>query len=114
MTSQTPTRVTIVDNSQEEKCEGRCGLDFSSPATVEFVTEHLKKLYGDSVQLEYLDLADLSIRNSHPDIAEMLADRDLLLPLLLVNGNLRISGYFDIYILQNVIQTEMEMEVGFD
>ena len=106
--------MTIVDNSQSEKCEGRCGLDFSLPTTVEFVTEHLKKLYGDSVQLEYLDLAEPSTGSSHPDISEMLGSRDLLLPLLLVNGNLRISGYFDIYILQNVIQTEMEMELGFD
>ena len=114
MTSQTPIQVTVVDNSQSEKCEGRCGLDFSSPATVEFVTEHLNKLYGDSVKLEYLDLADPSTRSSHPDIVVMLADRDLPLPLLLVNGNLRISGYFDIYILQNVIQTEMEMDLGYD
>ena len=114
MTSQTPIRVTVLDDSQGEKCEGRCGLDFSSPATVEFVTELLNKLYGNSVQLEYLDLADPSTSSSHPDITEMLTDRDLLLPLLLINGKLRISGYFDIYLLRNVIQTEMEMELGYD
>jgi disulfide oxidoreductase YuzD len=112
--SQTKIQVIIIDDSKSEKCEGRCGLDFSSPETFEFVAEHLNKLYGSSVQLEFLDLADPSTSGSHPEIGEMLKDRNLLLPLLLINGNLRISGYFDIYILQNAIQTDMEMELGFD
>lgn len=102
-------RVTVLDDTKAEKCEGRCGLDFSSPEAVESVTELLNKLYGEKVQLQYLDLAEPSTSHSHPEIVERVRTENLALPLLLINGNLRISGYFDIYLLQNVIQAEMEM-----
>ncbi len=103
-------RVTIFDHSQEAKCEGHCGLDFSSPEAVDSITELLKKLYGEKVQLDYLDLAEPSISNSHPEIVERIKADNLSLPLLLINGKLRISGYFDIHLLQSVIQAEIEME----
>ena len=102
-------RVTVLDNTKAEKCEGRCGLDFSSPEAVESVIELLNKLYGEKVQLQYLDLAKPSTSHSYPEIVERVRTENLALPLLLINGNLRISGYFDIYLLQSVIQAEMEM-----
>ena len=109
MTPQTSIQVTVFDNSKGEKCEGRCGLDLSSPEAVESITELLKKLYGERVQLEYLDLAEPSISNSHPEIVERIRVENLSLPLLLINGKLRISGYFDIRQLQSAIQIEMEI-----
>lgn len=102
-------RVTVIDDARAEKCEGSCGLDFSSPGALEEVNRLLKKLYGETVQLEYLDLAETSTSRSHPEIVERIRAENLALPLLLIDGNLRISGYFDIYLLQNVIQTEMEI-----
>ena len=107
--SQPSIQVTIFDNSQSEKCEGRCGLDFSSPGAVGSITEILGKLYGDKVQLEYLDLAEPSVSSSYPDIAQRVIGENLSLPLLLINGQLRISGYFDIRQLQSAIQIEMEI-----
>ena len=102
-------QVTVLDDTKAEKCEGRCGLDFSSPEAVESVTKLLNKLYGEKVQLQYLDLAEPSLSHSYPEIVERVRTENLALPLLLINGNLRIAGYFDIYLLQSVIQTEMEM-----
>lgn len=102
-------QVTIVDDAKAEKCEGHCGLDFSSPQALEELAELLNKLYGEDVQLEYLDLDEPSTSLSHPEIVERTRTGNLALPLLLINGNLRISGYFDIYLLQNVIQAELEM-----
>jgi len=103
-------RVTIIDDAKADKCEGHCGLDFSTPQAVEEITELLNKLYGDQVQLEFLDLTETSTSHSYPEIVERTRTENLTLPLLLINGSLRISGYFDIHLLQNVIQAEQEME----
>ena len=102
-------QVTIIDDAKAEKCEGHCGLDFSTPQAVEEIAGLLNKLYGETVRLEYLNLAEPSTSRSHPEIVERVRTENLALPLLLINGNLRISGYFDIYLLQNVIQAELEM-----
>ena len=112
LTPQPSIKVTIFDHSQSEKCEGRCGLDLTSPEVVESVTELLKKLYGEKVQLEYLDLAETSAQSLHPELVEKIRAENLPLPSLFINGMLRISGYFDIYLLQSAIQAEMEMWYG--
>jgi len=109
LTSPPSIQVTIFDNSKGEKCEGRCGLGLSLPGEVESITELLNKLYGGRVQLEYLDLAEPSISSLHPEIVERIRAEDLSLPLLLINGKLRISGYFDIRSLQSAIQIEIEI-----
>jgi disulfide oxidoreductase YuzD len=108
LTPQPSIQVTVFDNSQSEKCEGRCGLDFSAPGALQSITELLNKLYGGRVQLTYLDLAEPSISSAHPEIIERVRVENLSLPLLLVSGKLRISGYFDFRLLQNAIQVETE------
>ena len=76
------------------------------------MAELLRELYGDRVRLGYYDLGDFS--------AGAVEDLRLLMPedgrpdrwqfpLLLVNGKARISGYFDLRLMQDVIQAEMEM-----
>ena len=102
-------QVTIIDDSKSEKCEGHCGLDFSSPKVVEEVAELLNKQYGETVQLEHINLAEPSTSNTHSEIIERIRTENLVLPLLLINGNLRISGYFDVHLLHNIIQAELEM-----
>jgi len=102
-------RVTIIDDAKAEKCEGHCGLDFTSPQTIEETAELLKNLYGETVELECLDLEEPATSLSYPEIVSRIRKDKLALPVLLINGNLRIAGYFDIYQLQNTIQVEMEM-----
>jgi disulfide oxidoreductase YuzD len=108
LTPRSSIQVTVFDNSQGEKCEGHCGLDFSAPGALQSITELLNKLYGGRVQLTYLDLAESSISSAHPEIVERVRVENLSLPLLLINGKLRISGYFDFRLLQNAIQVETE------
>ena len=104
-------QITVLDDAKAAKCEAHCGLEFSSPQAVEQVTELLRKLYGETVQLEYLDLAKALDSRLYPEIVERIRAESLPLPLLLINGNLRVSGYFDIHLLQSVIQAEFEMEL---
>ncbi|HWR71344.1 MAG TPA: hypothetical protein VN415_09825 [Dehalococcoidia bacterium] len=100
--------VTVVDDATIPKCEARCGLDFSLPETFQSTTEVLRKLFGSRVKLEY---AGVDVVQAGPlaEMGERLKSGDLVLPLLLINGKPRISGYFDLHSLQEVIQAEIEM-----
>ena len=104
-------KVTIIDDAGADKCDGHCGLEFSSPQVIEEVTELLGNIYGETVQLEYLDLSGPLATRLYPEMVERVRIEGLPLPLLLVNGNLRVSGYFDIHLLKSVIQAELEMEL---
>jgi len=103
--------VTILDDTKADKCEAHCGLEFTSPKAIEEVSEILKKQFGDVIQLQYLDLSEPLANRLYPEMVGRVKAEELPLPLLLINGNLRISGYFDIHLLQNVIQAELEMEL---
>ena len=58
--SQRLIQITIVDDSRSEKCEGRCGLNLSSPEERRKMAELLRKLYGDRVGIHCHDLGDSS------------------------------------------------------
>jgi hypothetical protein len=112
LAAQKLIRITISADSRGEKCEGRCGLNLSSPEERRTIADLLGKLYGDRVQLEYRDLGDPSAGDVQdlqlPAPGKEGSDM-WQFPLLLVNGRPRISGYFDLRLMQNVIQAEMEM-----
>jgi hypothetical protein len=100
--------VTVVDEAASPKCEARCGLDLSSPETLKSTSDVLRKLFGSRVKIKHVSLAAIEA-GPLPGIAERVKSGDLVLPLLLINGKPRISGYFDLHSLQEVIQAEIEM-----
>jgi disulfide oxidoreductase YuzD len=102
-------QATILDDSHSQKCEGRCGMDLSSPRQLKTMASLLKKIYGESVQLKYHNLGTSSVEDSPLAIAEQASLDELRLPLLLINGKPRISGYFGLRLMQDVIQAEMEI-----
>ncbi len=108
MKRQSKITVTVVDDTTSPKCEARCGLDLSSPETLKSTADVLRKLFGGRVKLECAGL-DAIQAGPLAEIGEKLKSGDLVLPLLLINGKPRISGYFDLHSLQEVIQAEIEM-----
>lgn len=105
-------RVLILDSRKGERCEARCGLDWSALGVLEEVGEFLKKVYSEKVQVEYFDLADAETRCLYPEVVKKAEEQDLLFPLLVLNGKIRLSGYFDVRMLQDAIQAEMELGYG--
>lgn len=101
-------RVTIYEDSQREQCSGGCGMDCSAAETQQFIKEHLKQLYGEMIKVEHVDLAAPSCDQSHIEFAQSIKARDFMLPLVLINGKPRLSGYFDMRQLKEAIQTEIE------
>ncbi len=103
-------QITIVDDSKGEKCDAHCGVDWSSAEAIALANKRIKDRFGDKIQLEYLDLSK-PIANRHDlELVQGIKSKDLSLPLLLINGEPRISGQFDFRLLLDAINAELELD----
>ena len=102
-------QVTIVDDSQGVKCDALCGVEWSSTEAISLAAERIKERFGGSVKLEYLDLAGPITSDHALKLSQQVRDKSLSLPLLVIDGQPRISGQFDIRQLVDSIETEVEI-----
>jgi len=103
-------QITIIDESKGEKCDAHCGIDWSSPEAIALATKRIKDRFGDQIQLEYLDLAKPMTNHHASELEQRIRDKNFALPLLVINGQPRISGQFDIRLLLDAIDAEMEIK----
>ena len=102
-------QITIINDSRRQECEADCGIDWSSPEAMVLASQRIKDRFDDEIQLMYFDLSQ-EVTNPEPlEWSETIKNKDLSLPLLLVNGQLRISGRFDIRQLLDTIEVEIEL-----
>ena len=101
-------KIIIVDDIRQQECDAGCGIDWSSPETIALASQRIKDRFGDKIQLAYLDLSKAA---NHDTLEwnQAIKDKNLSLPLLLLNGQLRLSGQFDIRQLMDAIEAEMEI-----
>ena len=109
--SKNTIQITIVNDSRRVECEAECGIDWSSAEAVALATQRIKERFGDKIQLTYLDLSEAVASEDAQKWNEVIRDKNLSVPLLLVNGQIRISGNFDIRQLLDVIEVEIELGV---
>ena len=102
-------QITILNDSRREECEAECGIDWSSPEALSLAGERIKERFGEDVTLVYLDLAKAKDNHDILKWAEVIEKQSLLLPILLVNDQLRISGQFDYRQLMDIIEVEIEL-----
>ena len=103
-------QITIVDDRKSEKCNAHCGVDWSSAEAIALASQRIKDRFGDEIQLEYLDLSEPVANRRALGLSQMVTGKDLSLPILLINGVIRISGQFDIRQLMDAIDAEMEVK----
>ena len=103
-------KITIINDSRWQECEAECGIDWPSPETVALASQRTKDKFSNGIQLAYLDLSKEVANHDALEWNEVIKKKDLLLPLLLLNGQLRIAGRFDIRQLLDTIEVEIEME----
>jgi disulfide oxidoreductase YuzD len=103
-------QITIVDDSKGEKCDAHCGVDWSSVDAIALANQRIKDRFGNRIQLEYLELSKPVANRRAPELKQRFKTENLPLPLLLINGEPRISGQFDIRQLLDAIDAEMEIE----
>ena len=104
-------QVIIADDSRGEKCDAHCGIDWSSPEVIALAGQRIKERFGDKIQLEYLDLSKPITNNHALELHQIISSKNLPLPLLVINGQSRISGQFDIHLLLDAIDAEMEIKI---
>ena len=104
-------QTSIIGDSRQGPCDVGCGEDWSSAETLALAQQRIKDRFGDKIQLQYLDLSQTMPKHDAIKWNEVIKTKNLLLPLLLINGQLRISGQFDTRQLLDVIEVEVEIEV---
>lgn len=117
MKRQPPIRVTVLDDPGRPPCEARCGLDLSSAEVRSAIAQALQQRFGSRVELRYAALSEGGADGALPPaggdepdgVRERLSRGELVLPLLLINGRPRISGYFDLRSLLEAVQAVIEM-----
>lgn len=108
-TAKDTIHITILDDTRKQECDASCGEDWSLPETIALANQRIKDRFGEKVTLEYLDLPGATANQRTLEWDRIIKNKNLSLPLLLVNGELRISGQFDIRQLLDVVDAEIEI-----
>jgi len=108
--SKPAIQITIVDDSKNEQCNAHCGTDWSSVEDIALARQRIMDRFGDKVKLEYLDLSRTTTNHHVLELNQRIRDKNLSLPLLLINDEPRISGQFDIRLLLDTIDAEIEIK----
>ena len=103
------TQVIIIDDSNQPKCEAGCGVDWTSPEMLALASQRIIARFGDKIHLKHINLSQATASQDATEWNEVIKDKSLSLPLLLIDGQPRISGQFDIRQLLDAIEAEMEM-----
>ena len=104
-----PLTIAIIDDSRGDKCEGECGVDWTLDASRSAAREELRTRFGERIDLEFLDLSQYLSRPKLPGLLERIQAEGLSLPLLAIEGEPRISGYFDIRMMSDAVEAELEL-----
>ncbi len=107
--SKPTIQITIVDDSRGEKCQAECGIAWSSPESIALAGRRIRERFGDKTRLEYLDLSQTPVSPRISVLSQQIKDKNLSLPLLLINSQSRISGQFDIRQMLDAIEAEIEI-----
>ncbi|MFC1932239.1 DUF1462 family protein [Chloroflexota bacterium] len=102
-------QIVIVNDSKGEKCDAECGVDWSSAEAVALASQRIEDRFGDEIKLEYIDLSQATDNPFALELSQEIKNKNLSLPLLLINGQPRISGQFDIRQLLDTIEVEIEL-----
>jgi glutaredoxin len=103
-------RITIIDDSDERACEGKCGTDWSKPQSLAQARETIAGQFGDGVRLEYVDLQKAGDTDFLREIKSQT--KGMPLPMLFSNGRPRIAGQFDLRQLIDVVEVDLEKAEG--
>ncbi len=101
--------VEIVDDTSRRDCDADCGTDWSSPEMIALAEEQVERRFGGAATVEYRDLAGDELDTGQIEMKRNIREQGLSVPLLLVNGRLRIAGLFDIRRIVDAIEAEMEI-----
>lgn len=102
-------KVIILEHKEEGKpCPASCSVDWLSEDSQRVARERLRERFGEGVSLEIYNLEDEEAREKFSHYLERVHREGLLLPLLIINGEIRISGHFDFRMLLDMVEASIE------
>ncbi len=94
--------IIILDKKDPGACGAGCGMDWSVPENIALARERIEARFNREVDLAYHD-----VTGGIPARRQDFQDR--LFPVLLINGHVRVSGQFDMRMLLEAVDTELEI-----
>jgi disulfide oxidoreductase YuzD len=104
-------KITILDDTSRQECDACRDIDWSLPESVALAGQRIKDRFNESLKVEYINLSREVGNHQLSEWSQIIREKNLAVPLLLINGELRISGQFGIRQLLDAIETVMEMRV---
>ncbi len=102
------TRLTvwIVDDRREPACGTGCGgTDWSQPDNILMARDQLLARFKTPVDIRYFEF-----NNAPPAVKAQLKDQ--VLPALIIDKHVRVSGQFDMRVLLEAVDTQLEITGG--
>ena len=110
--AKNPLQVTIInDPLRKADCDGACGADWSSMQTLDMARKQIHERFGENARLTYIDVAEGTMTDSLQSWLDYIKERKLSVPLLVIDGQVRISGHFDVRQMMDAIEVQTEMGV---
>lgn len=105
--------VLIFEHREAGKpCSEACGTDWLNEENQKLAQESISRRFGEEVNLRFYNLADPGVREQFPEILHKVENEGLYLPLLVINGEVKISGYFDLRMLLDMVEVAGEVSRG--
>jgi disulfide oxidoreductase YuzD len=101
--------INIIDDTSRRDCDIDCGTDWSSQEAVILADRQIKSRFGTETRLEYIDLSRTTPDHRAAQWRQAIKERSLSVPLLLINGRLRVAGQFDTRQIIDAVEVEMEL-----
>ena len=106
------TIITILNDSRVKKCDAGCGVNWSKKEEIDIAREQIKRQLHDDFVLEYKDMANASVAKIFLPIIQKARKADIFYPVLIINGDIRISGDFDLRMLTDMIDAARELGIA--
>jgi hypothetical protein len=88
--------IEIINGNKNTLCQSKCGSDWSNPEIQTQVADELVKRYGDCIRIKYSCSVSKNVTGAENS-------------LLIINGQVRLSGAFDERELMDLIETQLEI-----
>ena len=102
--SKNSIKAYIIGNKRVNGCEVGCGMDWSSAENLALADQQIEARFGDRVRLKYLDLSE-AVTVLDEQLHQRI--RNEKLPMLVINGEPRIAGLFDMRMLLDAVEAEV-------
>lgn len=101
--------VTILDDSRAERCHAQCGMSCHTEEDIAFTRDHLKRRFGQDIDVERLDVADPSIRARNENLLRQVESQGIGLPAVAINGVIRLSGNLEFRAIAEAVEVHREV-----